>query len=62
MYSIIESGGLQYKVTLGESLKVPRIDAEVGVLLTSYNFDQIGGLLTYLNSLNNCKIIFQPLD
>jgi len=34
MYSIIESGGLQYKVTLGETLKVPRIEAEVGMEVT----------------------------
>jgi large subunit ribosomal protein L21 len=34
MYSIIESGGLQYKVTLGETLKVPRIEAEVGTEVT----------------------------
>ncbi|MBF0430824.1 MAG: 50S ribosomal protein L21 [Fibrobacteria bacterium] len=30
MYSVIETGGVQYKVSLGESLKVPKIDSEVG--------------------------------
>jgi large subunit ribosomal protein L21 len=34
MYSIIESGGFQYKVTLGETLKVPKIQAEVGAEIT----------------------------
>jgi large subunit ribosomal protein L21 len=30
MYSVIETGGLQHKVSLGETLKVPKIDAEIG--------------------------------
>ena len=34
MYSVIEAGGLQHKVTLGETLKVPKIDAEVGSEVT----------------------------
>ena len=34
MYSVIEAGGLQYKVTLGEVLKVSKIDAEPGSELT----------------------------
>lgn len=42
MYSIIEQGGMQFKVTPGETIKVPLIDATEGaevkierVLLTS---------------------------
>lgn len=30
MYSIVETGGFQYKVELGKLVKVPTIDAEVG--------------------------------
>ena len=30
MYSIIEQGGFQYKVTPGETIQVPLIDAEQG--------------------------------
>ncbi len=34
MYSVIVSGGLQHKITLGETLKVPKIEAGVGDELT----------------------------
>ena len=30
MYSVIECGGFQHKVTVGETLKVPKMDAKVG--------------------------------
>ncbi len=30
MYSIIETGGFQYKVTLGETIRIPSTEAEVG--------------------------------
>jgi large subunit ribosomal protein L21 len=30
MYSIIEQGGAQFKVTQGETIRVPLIDAEAG--------------------------------
>jgi large subunit ribosomal protein L21 len=30
MYSVIEAGGFQHKVTLGESLKLPKMEAEIG--------------------------------
>ncbi len=30
MYAIVETGGFQYKVTLGERLNVPTVDSEVG--------------------------------
>ena len=30
MYSIVETGGFQYKVELGKAYKVPTIDAAVG--------------------------------
>lgn len=34
MYSIIEQAGVQFKVTRGEKIKVPLIDAEAGADLT----------------------------
>ncbi len=34
MYSVIEAGGTQHKVTLGETLKVAKIDAETGSEVT----------------------------
>jgi large subunit ribosomal protein L21 len=30
MYSVIECGGFQHKVTVGETLKLPKMDAKVG--------------------------------
>ena len=30
MYSIVETGGFQYKVELGKAYKLPTIDAAVG--------------------------------
>ncbi len=30
MYSVIVSGGLQHKITLGETLKLPKIEAGIG--------------------------------
>jgi len=50
MYSILETGGFQYKAQLGQTLKVPSCDAEVGteiefksVLLVSNGSDiQVG--------------------
>jgi large subunit ribosomal protein L21 len=30
MYSVIECGGFQHKVTVGETLKVPKMDAKIG--------------------------------
>ncbi len=35
MYSVIESGGFQHKVTLGETLKVSHTDANVGDVITA---------------------------
>lgn len=37
MYSVIETGGLQHKVSLGETLKVPKLEAEVGSEVTLAN-------------------------
>ncbi len=34
MYSVIECGGFQHKITVGETLKVPKLDAKVGDVLT----------------------------
>jgi large subunit ribosomal protein L21 len=34
MYSIIEQGGVQFKVTPGATIQVPLIDAEVGSEIT----------------------------
>ena len=38
MYAIIATGGKQYKVAEGDSIKIERIDAEVGSAVT---FDQV---------------------
>ena len=37
MYSVIECGGFQHKVTVGETLKVPKMDAKVGDVVTVSN-------------------------
>ncbi len=34
MYSVIECGGFQHKITVGETLKVSKIEAKVGDVLT----------------------------
>ena len=34
MYSIIEQGGVQFKVTPGETIRVPLIDASEGTEIT----------------------------
>jgi large subunit ribosomal protein L21 len=38
MYAVIKTGGKQYRVAPGESLRVERLDAEVG---TAVQFDQV---------------------
>ena len=38
MYAIIATGGKQYRVAEGDSIKIERIDAEVGSAVT---FDQV---------------------
>ena len=37
MYSVIECGGFQHKITVGETLKVPKMDAQVGDVVTVSN-------------------------
>jgi large subunit ribosomal protein L21 len=37
MYSVIESGGFQHKITVGETLKLSKIEAKVGEVLTVSN-------------------------
>ena len=37
MYAIIATGGKQYKVSEGESIKIEKIDAEVGSTVTFDN-------------------------
>jgi len=37
MYSVIECGGFQHKVTVGETLKLPKMDAKVGDVVTVSN-------------------------
>ena len=37
MYSVIECGGFQHKVTVGETLKLPKMDAKVGDEVTISN-------------------------
>ena len=38
MYAIVTSGGKQYKVAEGDSIKIEKIDAEIG---SSVTFDQV---------------------
>ena len=38
MYAIIKTGGKQYKVTVGQTLKIETVDAEIGAPVL---FDQI---------------------
>ena len=38
MYAIIATGGKQYKVAEGDSIKIEKIDAEIG---SSVTFDQV---------------------
>jgi ribosomal protein L21 len=37
MYSVIECGGFQHKITVGETLKVPKMEAKVGDVVTVSN-------------------------
>ncbi len=37
MYSVIECGGFQHKVTVGETLKLPKMDVKVGDTVTVAN-------------------------
>src|SRR3954471_21460624 len=37
MYSVIECGGFQHKVTVGETLKLPKMDAKIGDVVTVSN-------------------------
>lgn len=37
MYSVIECGGFQHKITVGETLKVPKMDAKIGDVVTVSN-------------------------
>ena len=37
MYSVIECGGFQHKITVGETLKLPKMDAKVGDVVTVSN-------------------------
>ncbi len=37
MYSVIECGGFQHKITVGETLKVPKMEAKIGDVVTVSN-------------------------
>ncbi len=43
MYAIVETGGKQYRVTEGETLRVDRLDAEAGAELTLDKVLMLGG-------------------
>ena len=47
MYAIIATGGKQYKVAEGDSIKIERLDAEVGSVVT---FDQVLAVRASLRS------------
>jgi large subunit ribosomal protein L21 len=38
MYAILETGGKQYRVTAGETLRIERVDAEAG---QTYTFNRV---------------------
>ena len=38
MYAVVETGGKQYRVAVGDVLRVEKLDAEAGA---SVNFDQV---------------------
>ena len=65
MYSVVNLGGFQYSVQLGQSLKVPKIDVEIGqeleikeVLLTS------DGSKTQIGTpvVSEASVVFEVLD
>ncbi len=43
MYAIVETGGKQYRVSEGETLRVDRVDAEEGAELTLDKVLMVGG-------------------
>ncbi len=43
MYAIVETGGKQYRVTEGQTLRVDRLDAEEGTELTLEKVLMVGG-------------------
>ena len=43
MYAIVETGGKQYRVSEGETLRVDRLDAEEGAELTLDKVLMVGG-------------------
>ncbi len=46
MYSVIECAGFQHKITVGETLKVSKLDAKIGDVLT------VANVLLYANGEN----------
>ena len=69
MYSIIEQGGVQFRVTPGAVIRVPLIDAEAGaevtidkVLLTGEGADVKIGTPVILGATVTAKIVEQFQD
>jgi len=64
MFSIVENGSKQYKVTVGQTFNVEKLDAEVGsvvelkVLMTSEN-DKVEYGAPYLNKVARCEVVAQ---
>ena len=42
MYAIIETGGKQFKVAVGDAINVEKLDIDIGM---NYNFDKVLGLV-----------------
>ena len=64
MYAIIDNGGKQYKVEVGQTIKLEKLNAEVGakVDLKAVMFADENGILTSANELANIKVVGEVLS
>lgn len=64
MYAIIDNGGKQYKVEVGQTIKLEKLNAEVGakVDLKAVMFADENGILTSANELANVKVVGEVLS
>ena len=57
MYAIIATGGKQYKVAEGDSIKIERLDAEVGSVVT---FDQVLAVNRFFIGFSVFYALYEP--
>lgn len=64
MYAIIECGGKQYKVQEGDTLKVEKLNAEVGTSISIDKVLLIGGEKTQIGNpvVNGAKVTCKVLN